>query len=172
MRPHLNSSSARASRARRGRSPPDATMRPARSSGTWTVNSMHFYATSSYGPGQEDGGPLQVYRAARGGIAAEVRVVRQTSHHRTHFYEALSSLRYSLRGWKMGGRFKQARGVVLERTSAGCSLTGELGLNLGIDVNGDRHGRPHDNPTAAHLPKSKDMGRHRRQGVAPRGYRR
>src|ERR1039457_1989869 len=52
MRPLFNASSARDSRARRDRSPPDVPIRLARSSGIWTVRSMLFHPTPSPEPGQ------------------------------------------------------------------------------------------------------------------------
>ena len=58
----LESSTARASRARRDRSPPDAPMRPARSSGIWTVSSMLFHTNRFPEPGQSDSPTLQLVR--------------------------------------------------------------------------------------------------------------
>jgi len=42
----------------------------------------------------------------------------------------------------MRGFLKQTGGMRLKCATTGGSLSGELGLNLGSDVNGDRHGIP------------------------------
>ena len=39
----------------------------------------------------------------------------------------------------MGSLFEQARGICLDRAAVGGGLARELGLNLGCDVNGNRH---------------------------------
>jgi len=39
----------------------------------------------------------------------------------------------------MQSLFEQTRGIRLDRAPAGGGLVGEFGLNLGSDVNGDRH---------------------------------
>src|SRR6266478_7151957 len=86
----------------------------------------------------------QLYRTVSGGIAAEVNVVCQASHHRAYFNEAFSSLPISLLGVvdgfgrKMDSLFEQARGIRLDRPTLGCGLAGELNLTLGSDVNSDR----------------------------------
>jgi len=43
------------------------------------------------------------------------------------------------RGRRMNRLFRQARGISLNRTALSGGLTNELGLNLGRDVNSDRH---------------------------------
>ena len=49
--------------------------------------------------------------------------------------------RFALAGRRTASS-KQARGIRLDRAPAGGGLAGELGLNLGSDVNGDRHVGP------------------------------
>jgi hypothetical protein len=44
-----------------------------------------------------------------------------------------------MRDRKMYRFFEQARGMRLDCAAMRGSLTGKLGLNLGSDVNGDRH---------------------------------
>jgi hypothetical protein len=43
---------------------------------------------------------------------------------------------------KLDGVFEQARRMRFDRAPVGCGPTGKLGLNLGSDIDRDRHGVP------------------------------
>ena len=57
-----------------------------------------------------------------------------------------------LDGYGIDGAFEQGRGDHLNRLALSGSLSGKLGLNLGADINSDRHAvasfeaLPHPNP--------------------------